>query len=287
MTTQEYVDTTSHEVATSLENINDLFDEAGRKIGEGLHRDLWQRAVANIDDVTEIRVVKLEVAVLLSDPTVVEAVEDVARTRVDQWRSRYVDEIDHLPEKRHTVYADIAGTADQPSPIAIRYPDRVAWKRPRGASRWDKHIYIDDAGTFADDFNQLETEVLNAEIPNCVGWLRNPDRKAWSLTIPYQRRPGEYKPVYPDFLFFRQEADRIVIDILDPHGAHLPDAVSKAKGLALYAKDHGHRFGRIEILDRIDGRLHRLNLKDHKTRDQINTITNNDSLTVFYKMNSR
>ena len=119
--------------------------------------------------------------------------------------------------------------------------------------------------------------------PNCLGWLRNPDRKSWSFTIPYERRPGEYKPVFPDFLFFRQEGDRVVIDILDPHGAHLPDAVTKAKGLALYAQTHGHRFGRIETIDRIDGQLRRLNLKDHSIRDQLNTVTNNDGLGALYK----
>ena len=287
LTRQEFVDTTSQEVAIAPENLNDLFDEAGRRIGEGLHRDFWQQAVAGIDDVARIRHTKIEVAVLLCDPAAVEEVENLARNRVDLWRSRFVDEIDGLPEKRHSVYADIAGSADQPTKTTIRYPDRVNWKSPTGAPDWDKHIYVDDAGTFADDFNNLETEVLNAEIPNCVGWLRNPDRKGWSLTIPYQRRPGEYKPVFPDFLFFRQEADRVVIDILDPHGAHLPDAITKAKGLALYAKDHGHRFGRIEILDRIDGHLHRLNLKDHKVRDQINAITNTDGLIALYKAEAR
>ncbi len=283
LTTQQYVDTTSHEVATSIENINDLFDEAGRKIGEGLHRDFWQRAVAGTDDLRKIRHAKIEVAVLLSNSAVVEQVENLARNRVDQWRSRYVDEIDNLPENRHSIYADIAGSADQPSKTTIRYPERVAWKRPTGASHWDKHIYVGEDATFADDFNNLEAEVLNAEIPNSLGWLRNPDRKSWSFTIPYERRPGEYKPVFPDFLFFRQQADRVVIDILDPHGAHLPDAVTKAKGLALYAKAHGHRFGRIEILDWIEGRLCRLNLKDHKVRAQINALTNTDGLTALYR----
>lgn len=283
LTRQEYVSTSSSEIATSPENINDLFEEAGRKIGEGLHRDFWQWTVTGADDVTKIRHAKIEVAVLLSDPTVVDSVENLARERIDLWRGRYVEEIDNLPEKRHTVYSDIAGTAHEPSTKTIRYPDRVAWKRPQGAHDWDKHIYVGEDGTFADAFNQLETDTLNAEIPNCLGWLRNPDRKRWSLTIPYQRRPGEYKPVYPDFLFFRLQADRIVIDILDPHGSHLADAVTKAKGLALYAKEHGHRFGKVEILDKIEGRLRRLNLKDHKVREHLNAITNNDSLVVLYK----
>lgn len=283
LTRQKFVNTTSGEVAISPENVNDLFDEAGRRIGEGLHRDFWQQAVAGVDDIARIRHAKIEVAVLLCDPAIVEEVENLARDRVNRWRSRYVDQIDSLPEKRHSVYAEIAGSADQPSKTTIRYPERVTWRRPAGAPGWDKHIYVDDNRAFADDFNNLESEVLNAEIPNCLGWLRNPDRKGWSFTIPYERRPGEYKPVYPDFLFFRQEGDRLVIDILDPHGAHLSDAVTKAKGLALYAKEHGHRFGRIEIIDRIDGQLRRLNLKDHTTRGQINAISNNDGLRALYK----
>ncbi|WP_420611586.1 DEAD/DEAH box helicase [Candidatus Spongiisocius sp.] len=283
LTRQEFVNATAGEVAISPENLNDLFDEAGRRIGEGLHRDFWQQTVAGVDDIAIIRHAKIEVAVLLCDPAIVEEVENLARYQVDLWRSQYVDQIDSLPEKRHSVYAEVAGSAHQPSKTKIRHPERVAWRRPTGAPAWDKHIYVDDDGAFADDFNNLESEVLNAEIPNCLGWLRNPDRKNWSFTIPYERRPGEYKPVYPDFLFFRQEGDRVVIDILDPHGAHLPDAVTKAKGLALYAQTHGHHFGRIETIDRIDGQLRRLNLKDHSIRDQLNTVTNNDGLAALYK----
>ena len=87
----------------------------------------------------------------------------------------------------------------------------------------------------------------------------------------------------PDFLFFRQEGDRVTVDILDPHGVHLDDAVMKAKGLAQYAQSHRHRFGRIELLDKIDGQLPRLNLKDKKIRDQINAVANNDGLLAIYK----
>ena len=102
LTRKEYVNTTSHKVAMSPENITDLFKEAGRKIGEGLHRDFWQWAVAGADDVTKIRHAKIEVAVLLSDPAVVDSVESLARESVDLWRGRYVEAIDNLPEKRHT-----------------------------------------------------------------------------------------------------------------------------------------------------------------------------------------
>ena len=287
LTRQEYVDTTSHKVAIAPENISDLFHEVGRKIGEGLHREFWERSVAGIDSVDAIRHTKIEVAVLLSDPAVVTSVEGLARNRVDALRAQYVDQIDQLPEKRRSVYADIAGTAAEPSKVTIRHPDQVAWRRPEGAPDWSKHIYVDPNGVFADHFNLPETVTLNSEIPNCVGWLRNLDRKRWSLAVPYQRSPGKHKPLYPDFLFFRQQDDRIVIDIIDPHGSHLPDAVTKAKGLALYAEEHGHRFGRIEILDWIGARLRRLDLKDHSIRTQVNAVTNSDGLVALYEATQR
>ena len=283
LTKQEYVETIAAEVATSPENIDHLFAEAGRKIGEGLHVDFWQRTVAGVDDVARIRHAKIEVAVLLSDPALVDGVEELAGKRVDTWRSEHADEIDAQPEKRLAVYVDIAGTADKPFETTIRYPKRVAWKRPKEAAQWDGHIYVDDEGAFFDDFNIPETETLKAEIPDSLGWLRNLDRKRWSFTIPYERKPGEYKPVFPDFLFFRQEDSRVVVDILDPHGAHLDDAVMKAKGLAVYAQDHGQRFGRIELLDKIGGSLLRLDMKDKKVRDQVKAVANNDGLVALYR----
>ena len=67
------------------------------------------------------------------------------------------------------------------------------------------------------------------------------------------------------------------------NGAHLDDAVMKAKGLAVYAQDHGHRFGRIELLDKIGGSLLRLDMKDKKVRDQVKAVANNDGLVTLYK----
>ena len=283
LASQEYVESVSTELATSPENIDHLFAEGGRKIGEGLHVEFWQRLVASIEVISDIRQAKIEVAVLLRDAKVLTAVEDTAERLVDHWRKKYADAIEELPEKRLSVYDEIAGTADKPTEVALRHPMRVAWRRREGAPTWQRHIYVDDADQFADEFNTLEQQVLKEEIPNSIGWLRNLDRKSWSLTLPYQRRPGEYKPVYPDFLFFREDDGKIEVDILDPHGAHLPEAVMKAQGLAVYTEEQGHRFGRIELIDRIDGQLRRLDMKDKKIRDQVVAVVTNDGLVALYK----
>jgi hypothetical protein len=50
-------------------------------------------------------------------------------------------------------------------------------------------------------------------------WTPN-DRKPWSLRIPYNFR-GEWRGLYPDFLFVRSEPDGLVVDILDPHAISL------------------------------------------------------------------
>lgn len=282
---QEYGESTKGEVATSPENIDHLFAEAGRRITEGFHIELWQRLVSGVDDVAKIRHAKIEIAVLLADPNVLAAVEELAENTVDTWRAAYVAAIDALAEQRAAVYIDIAGTADKPSETHVSHPKRVLWKRPKTASEWAKHIYVDDDNRFFDEFTIPETETLHDELARkeIIGWLRNVDRKSWSLTIPYERRPGEYKRVFPDFIFFRDDAGKVVLDILDPHGAHLDDAVTKAIGLALFAEDHGHRFGRIHIMDKIGGRLLRLDLKKKKIREQVKAIANNDGLVALYK----
>jgi hypothetical protein len=93
------------------------------------------------------------------------------------------------------------------------------------AATWDKHLYRDDKGKFPAKFNNWETSVIQQETENkdVVGWLRNPDRKPWSLAVPYEIN-GEWKPLYPDFLIVRKQSKGLVVDLLDPHLISLEDA---------------------------------------------------------------
>jgi len=49
-----------------------------------------------------------------------------------------------------------------------------------------------------------------------VGWLRNLDRKSWSLEIPY-RDAGSFKSMFPDMLIVRKDEQGFQFDILEPH----------------------------------------------------------------------
>lgn len=94
----------------------------------------------------------------------------------------------------------------------------------------------------------LKAEQAN---PDFVCWLRNLDRKPWSLTIPYTLN-NDVKPMYPDFLIVRKSGDDLVVDILEPHNQSLADNLAKAKGLAAYAVTE-QKMGRIQLIRVTDG----------------------------------
>jgi hypothetical protein len=67
--------------------------------------------------------------------------------------------------------------------------------------------------------------------------------------------------VRPDFLFFCESADgSVVVDIVDPHGTHLADALPKLRGLARYAETHPGVYRRIEAVAEAGGKLRVLDL---------------------------
>ena len=267
------------------ENIDYLFRKSGRKLGEGLHLDFWELLVKGIHNLEEIKQIKIEIAVLLSDATILESIENQADLIVSRWRNIYNDKICNLPEGRIATYDEIMQTARNPAEVHLYHPINIRWNQPEDKREWKKHLYVDTNNLFFDSFNDLETEILEIEIEHSIGWLRNPVRKKWSLSIPYKRKGGQYKSLYPDFLFFRRDKDnnQIIIDILDPHGHHLDDALTKAQGMAQYAEQHGHHFGRIQAISKIKGDIQRLDLQDKRTRERLHNLTNNNQLIDLYE----
>ena len=114
-----------------------------------------------------------------------------------------------------------------------------------------------------------------------VGWIRNPDRKPWSLCVPYEMGKG-YKGCYPDFLVARKVRGHLVADIVDPHLLTMEDAWYRAKGLAKYAAKHADKFGRIEMIRVVDGRVDRIDLIDEAQRDRVLRVSSNEHLRELF-----
>lgn len=262
-------------------NLDDLFDAAGRKLGEGLHIGYWKRRVAVEPDLK--RTAKLELFALAADPTVVTELENTARDRVKNWLTEHKQRVDGLGEEARQAYQAVRQLAGSPEECTLDLPLRLEVRT--GDKRWAKHVYVDAEGRFSVPLNSWEQGVLDAELDaeGVVGWLRNIERKDWALTVPYTIS-GEDRPLYPDFILFRSVEGKVVVDILDPHGAHLPDAPAKAVGLARFADKHWDSFGRIELIiyDKLEGELKRLDLIDEQTRVKVKSVSTREHLLSLF-----
>ena len=268
------------QLAVSSENLEDLFDAAGRRLGEGLHKAWWRSRVQQ--DAASKEKAKLElIALCFLEDDVIGAVEGEAQSQVQRWFAKHQAAIKKLPEARRQEYDEVRRLATDPEPKAATYPENVDAKK--GERLWPKHLYANGGGLYPCKLNNWEERVVEAEISrvDVVGWLRNPDRKPWSLVIPYQHN-GEWKPLYPDFLFFRKVGKDLVVDLLDPHALHLEDAPDKASGLARYAAKHAHEYGRIELIIEVDDQLRRLDLSNPAVRDAVKAVQNHEHLRHLY-----
>ncbi len=265
-------DSKAHHIPVSPENIEDLFETAGRKVGEGLHKEWWRARVET--GKAEPRNAKLELVAL--------ATADLKRdlqTRAKEWAKRwlmlYGERMRTLPESKRQMYDEIQGLASEPEITPLVYPASI--DANINGETWTQHLYADEQGNYPAELNKWETPVLKQELkrPDIAGWLRVVPRKPWALTIPYRTggKDGKTKPVYVDFLIVRKKDDFLTVDIIDPHRPDLGDAADKLAGLAHYAEKHGAAYGRIEsiILD-ASNEIRRLNLQDAAIRERAKRV---------------
>lgn len=248
-------------VPITQQNIDDLFAAAGRRIGEGLHKAYW-RARAEQDKSSRVvrRIAKLEAFALSQHRDTELDLETFAERQIASMQASYGMAVEALPPDRRDGYRQ------------VRLSARDLQSRPLGAfehiegrtegAEWPGHLYVDAAGSFHYDFrSSWEPIVLRKamEEEGFAGWLRIEDRKDWALTVPY-RSGGDVKPLYPDFLVFREANGRVVADVLDPHDPTREDWLPKVKGLAEFASKHWMSFGRIEASFVEKNAIRRLNL---------------------------
>jgi type III restriction enzyme len=271
-------------VKATPENIDDLFNQCGRILGEGLHLEFWK---AKKDKLNPYRR-KLELYSILQEQETIVRLERACKNFLDDLYERRRVSIENLPSSRQEEYRRIyyrmqKEPTAEPLVPSIDYPGR------RTGTRLDKHLYADETGSFYENFDRTswEPDVLAEELPKpeVVGWLRNLPRKDWSLCIPYDEG-GTIKPLYPDFIVYRKVKGQTVADILDPHSSSYADAIPKAKGLAKYAEQHGAQFGRIELIHKVNSQLRRLDLKDEAIRSKIMKATERPHLDRLFGMDT-
>ena len=145
---------------------------------------------------------------------------------------------------------------------------------------YEQHLLCDEQGLYPAELKTWEKAVLTAEMERdgFKFWYRNPDRPSQdSLGISYADG-DDTKIVRPDFIFFAEQGGEVVVDIIDPHGFHLADALPKLQGLARYAETHSQLYRRIEAVAETGGRLRVLDLTRADVRQAVMEATSGSSL---------
>lgn len=263
-------------------NIDDLFNKAGQRLGEGLHLDYWQ---SHYDEETPYRA-KLELIMLMQNEKAWETLEKVADKRITDLFDEYKPTIRNLTTSEQEEYNKIQEVAKESAVLEFLAPTEIMVAiDPQDASvrEYDKHLFIDGASRFRMKSTDWEHATLEAEIkrPEVIGWLRNYDRKPWALALPYEYH-GETRPMFPDFMVVRSKGKALVVDILEPHSPHLTDSYAKAKGLAQFAGKHSNHFGRIELIRVAGKQIKRLDLADSNTRKKVLMVDSNQALDLIF-----
>lgn len=207
-----------------------------------------------------------------------------AQSLSDEWLLEYRERIKKLPDDRQEAYRQITALSKEPQDINLVRPlywvEATAAREKDGSetklSTYENHLLCDEEGLYPSELNDWESKVLVAESkrPGFKFWYRNPNRPTQdSLGISY-KDGDEVKIVRPDFLFFFELPDgSVVVDMVDPHGTHLSDALPKLQGMVKYIESHPNIFRRAESVALEGGRLRSLNLYREDVCAAINSAT--------------
>lgn len=275
--------------------IDDAYRRAARIFSPDIARTYVEHVaqkVASIDDDPEEyleAIVEARVTVAgLGLVTEVQAYFDAkADELAKKWLEIYAPKIKTLSDDRKETYRQIVEMSTEPQSVDLAKPEsRYEATKARENDKevafptWKNHLLCDKDGKYPAELNDWERAVVEAESrwEDFRFWYRNPQQPGQSsLGIAYLE-DEQYKIVRPDFLFFAEEDGEVVVDLVDPHGLHLADALPKLQGLALYAESHAFAYRRIESVAEANGKLRVLDLTQAEVRAAIKEATKAKSL---------
>lgn len=203
------------------------------------------------------------------------------------WLSEYAPQIKALSDDRKESYRQIVEMSTEPQSVDLAKPEsRYEATKARENDKeitfptWKNHLLADKDGKYPAELNEWERTVVEAESKRdgFRFWYRNPQQPGQSsLGIAYLE-DEQYKIVRPDFIFFAEEDGKVVVDLVDPHGLHLADALPKLQGIATYAETHAGAYRRLESVAEVNGKLRALDLTRADVREAITQATNPKTL---------
>lgn len=262
--------------------IRSAFEDAKKAFGADIAQS-YVNYLAGDDDGDDdgLRDAYVRASALAMIKEIREKVDQEATELVDSWFAQQRSAIKSLSDVRQQDYEDIRAMTTDPQRGELGQPrsrmedykvleddDQVAFAPLVG-----KHLMSDEDGMFPmSSLNTWERKVVNAELakPGAAGWYRNPPRPAVdAITVAYRDGQGNWRTMHPDFVFFHETAGEVKASIVDPHGTHLDDAITKLKALAHFAHEFGDEFHRIEALAQVGSTMKVLDMTKPAVREAV------------------
>lgn len=232
--------------------------------------------IANDDEFGDdgLRDAYVKVAALASVKEVREQFDQEATALANKWFAQHRVDIKALTDSQQAKYEEIRGMAVEPQMSVIGRPLSRLEDFAERASAADEleldnpaplvplHLMSDDSpegkhpGMFPlSGLNNWERRVVNYELEQkpVVGWYRNLPRSATdSFSIAYRDDDGDWRSLFPDFIFFHNIGGEVKPSIIDPHWFDLPNSSAKLRALAKFAADYGNLFHRVEAVAEVE-----------------------------------
>lgn len=132
-------------------DISRHFEQSGRILGEGLHKEYWIRHSrrSHID-------VQVEVIVLSNNATAMETLNNFAEELFFNLHDEHKRLIAKLPEFRKDIYERLTNSSAMPIYVPWELPDSIDFYLPDDSINYDHHLYCNADGTFQTSLNKWE-----------------------------------------------------------------------------------------------------------------------------------
>lgn len=261
--------------------IEDYYRASTRVLSPALCASYVDHLVGPDGDGDELLEAHITIASLGRVPEIAQAVEVEADALARDWLTKTRVARKGLTDERQAEYDRLESMSATPEPISLTTPKNAQAdtkvRHPDGTEAdlpiREMHLLASADGTFPIALNEWERKVLDSEAaqPGFQGWYRNPERAAKeSLAVAYKDEVGDWKALRPDFIFFGTNNDgSVAVDLVDPHGHHLSDALPKLRGLAEFAERFADYFRRVESVAETGGVLRVLDITKPRVRQAI------------------
>ena len=287
--TNQVISDEAQNIDVAISDIEQLYKTAERQLGDAISMHYRIEESQNGRDDLEV---KIDLIVISKRINELDDIEQFAGQVFDETYNTNRRAIQQLPQTVQEKYDRLLSSGSSATPIQWRAPFSIDFNYNDESTPYDNHLYVDESNIVKVKLNTWESGVLNEEASRTdfVTWLRNIDRKPWSIEIPY-KATGIYKSMFPDLMVVRRDEHGYIFDILEPHDSSRSDNYPKAIGLADFARIHNRSYGRIQLIRKLTGadgvsHFYRLDLTNVTVQRLVLAIHSNEELDRIFDSHS-